>query len=295
MKSNTLRSDILLFITAAIWGAAFVAQRAGMENVGPFTFNGVRFVLGGLVLLPLAARSKNHPPLPHHLEGKRISLLRAGIFAGLFLFAGASLQQVGLLYTTAGKAGFITGLYVVIVPIGAFLFSHTRPSQGAIIGAGLAVIGLYFLSMGESFTLAFGDILELLCAVMFAGHVLLIGRLAPMVDPLKLAVGQYFVCALLNLIVAAVFEPIASQNIWAAALPIAYGGIMSVGVAYTLQIVAQQHAKESHAAIILSLESVFAALSGALLLHETLGFRELLGCGLMFSGFLVSQLWVKTK
>ncbi|WP_027185011.1 DMT family transporter [Desulfovibrio inopinatus] len=293
MKSNALRADILLFITAAIWGVAFVAQRVGMDNVGPFTFNGVRFALGGLVLLPLALKRSNLPPLPHTLEKKRISLWLASILAGVFLFGGASLQQVGLLYTTAGKAGFITGLYVVLVPIGAFIFSKAKPGPGAVAGAGLAALGLYFLSMNESFSLAFGDLLELMCAVLFAGHVLIIGRLAPMVDPLRLAVGQYMVCALLNLLVAGCVEPLASQDILAAAIPIAYGGIMSVGIAYTLQVVAQQHAKESHAAIILSLESVFAALAGAIILHESLGLRELLGCSLMFAGFLVSQLWIK--
>ncbi len=290
MKTGTLKSDALLMVTAMIWGFAFVAQRIGMEHVGPFTFNGVRFALGSLSLLPLLLRgnSRNTPP-GHRPPADAAVLLKAGAAAGIALFMGASLQQVGLVYTTAGKAGFITGLYVVIVPL-LGLFWRQQPDAGTWIGAALAAVGLYLLSVTGSFTIQIGDLLELLGAFFWAGHVLIIGHYSPRIDAVRLAFVQYAACSLLSLLTAAAVETITMEGLIGAAAPIFYGGVLSVGVAYTLQVVAQKHAHPAHAAILLSMEAVFAALGGWLLLEETLSLRGTVGCGLMLAGMLLSQL-----
>jgi drug/metabolite transporter (DMT)-like permease len=287
MEARALRADLLLLATAAIWGLAFVAQRVGMAHVGPFTFNGVRFALGSVSLLPLvwleARRAGSAPPVSASVVFRGVAL------AGTALFLGASLQQVGLVYTTAGKAGFITGLYVVIVPILGLIYRQ-RTDAGTWIGALLAAVGLYLLSVTEQFTIAFGDLLELAGAFFWACHLLVIGWLSPRMPAVRLACLQYACCALLSLATALVFETIAWETIRAAAVPILYGGLASVGIAYTLQVVAQKHAPPAHAAILLSLEAVFAALGGWLMLGEVLSLRALLGCALMLGAMLVSQL-----
>ncbi len=287
---KTYKADSLLMLTAIIWGGAFVAQRVGMDYVGPLTFNGVRFALGALTLLPLALRgNKGTGAGPdNHLTSKQAIL--GGGLAGLVLFAGASLQQVGLIYTTAGKAGFITGLYVVIVPLLGMLWKQW-PGWGASTGAFLAAVGLYFLSVTEEFNLAPGDAWELAGAFMWATHVLILGWLSPRVNVLKLACAQYAVCSCLSLLVAGCTETITAHGLVEATIPILYGGVMSVGIAYTLQVVAQKVAPPTHAAIILSLEAVFAALAGWIILGEVLTTRGLFGCGLMLAGMVVSQLW----
>lgn len=291
MKITTLKSDALLLLTAAIWGFAFVAQRAGMEYVGPFTFNGVRFALGSLVLIPLILRNRNNQPFKVKTLTREESktIIFGGTILGLTLFAAASLQQVGLVYTTAGNAGFITGLYVVIVPI-LGLFWRQRPDAGTWIGAFIAAMGLYLLSVTDNFTISFGDFLELCGAFLWAGHVLIIGWLSPKMDSLKLACTQFAACSILSLITAISIEKIVLKSIFQAAIPILYGGIFSVGVAYTLQVIAQQKSHPAHAAILLSLEAVFAAFGGWLILNETLTSRGLIGCSLMLAGMFVSQL-----
>ncbi len=291
MKSAAAKADALLLTTALIWGLAFVAQRVGMEHVGPFTFNGVRFALGALALLPVALRSAKYADPADFYFGKPslATYVFGGLAAGAVLFAGATLQQVGLVYTTAGKAGFITGLYVVIVPL-LGLALRQRPAKGDVIGAVLAAVGLYYLSVTEEFTIAYGDALELIGAVFWAGHVIIIGRLSPRMRAAGLACAQYAVCGVLSLAAAVFTEDMALGGILDAAIPILYGGLMSVGLAYTLQVVAQRDAKPTHAAIILSLESVFAALAGWVMLGETLGMRGLFGCALMLGGMLLSQL-----
>jgi drug/metabolite transporter (DMT)-like permease len=292
MHIRTLKSDLLLLLTATIWGFAFVAQRVGMEHVGPFTFNGVRFALGSLSLLPLLARTPNRQPVSSTISRKMVIL--SGSLLGLVLFAGASLQQVGLVYTTAGKAAFITGLYVVLVPI-LGLFWKQQTAIGTWIGAILAVVGLYFLSITGTFTIATGDLLELIGAFFWAGHVQLIGWLARKINPIKISCFQFLACSILSLIAAIFFESITLQGILNAAIPILYGGLLSVGVAYTLQVVAQRDAHPAHAAILLSLESVFALIGGWLILHESLSRRGLVGCALMFGGMLVSQFNINTE
>jgi len=285
MKIKTLESDGLLLTTAAIWGFAFVAQRVGMQYIGPFMFNAVRFALGSLVLLPLALRPSKQKTSP------KITM-RAGIAAGAAIFLGSSFQQIGMVYTTAGNGGFITGLYVVLVPfLGIFL--HHKIGLNNWIGAVLAVMGLYFLTVTESFTVQKGDLFVLVSAFFWAIHVHVIGHFSPKIAAARLSLMQYAACSVLSFIVALFIEPVQMQHILDAGIPILYGGLMSVGIAYSLQVVAQKNAPPSHAAIILSLEAVFAVLGGILLLDETFSLRTALGCVLMLTGMLVSQLFQK--
>jgi drug/metabolite transporter (DMT)-like permease len=294
MNPDTLKSNCLLLLTAAIWGSAFVAQRVGMDHVGPFTFNGVRFALGSLSLLPLMLfnRLRRAAPAKALPTAQANTLLLGGAIAGLALFLGASLQQVGLVYTTAGKAGFITGLYVVIVPIMGLLWQQ-RPDLGTWIGAILAAWGLYLLSITRGFSIAFGDFLVLVGAFFWAAHVHILARFSPRVDAVELAFCQFVACSVFSLITAVRFETIALEGLRLAAVPIFYGGVCSVGVAYTLQVVAQRNAHPTHAAIILSLEAAFAALAGWILLGETLTIRGMMGCGLMLAGMLLSQFQIR--
>ena len=285
MRFKTFTSDALLMVTALIWGFAFVAQRMGMDHVGPLIFNGVRFALGALVLCIVLKLRR--PPLA--ITQPRVPLVWGGALAGGVLFLGASFQQIGIVYTTAGKAGFITGLYVVIVPF-LGLIGGRATDWGTWVGAALAAAGLYLLSVSEQFTIAFGDLLVLIGAFCWAAHVLIIGWLSPRSDPLKLALAQYSACSLLSLIGGGITEAVSLEGLRLAAMPIFYGGVFSVGIAYTLQVVAQQKAHPAHASILLSLEAVFAALGGGLILDERLGLRALVGCGLMMTGMLISQL-----
>jgi len=273
-----------------IWGFAFVAQRIGMDYVGPFTYNGVRFALGTLVLLPFLfnSASKKDPLITISHPADKRKIVIGCLMTGLLLFGGVAFQQLGLQQTTAGKAGFITGLYVVFVPIVGMIFGQ-RSHFTMWIGALLSVAGLYFLSMTGSFTLDAGDRLVLYCAILFTFHVLFIAWLSPLMNSYLLAVIQFTICALLNLIVAFAIEPVTFGSIMQAWLPIAYGGILSVGVAYTLQVIAQKTAHPAHASIILSLEAVFAVLGGYLILHELLTTRMLIGGSLMLTGMIMMQ------
>lgn len=292
MNKGTLKADTLLLLTAAIWGFAFVAQRVGMEHIGPFLFNAIRFALGSLSLLPLIylgmgnGRSESTPPIPIS-KGARIA---GSLLAGSVLFGGASLQQIGIVYTTAGKAGFITGLYVILVPIIGLKWGR-KASTGTWIGALLAVTGLYLLSVTEKFTIDKGDLLVLMSAFMWAAHVLWISWLSPRMNPLILASSQFAICSIFSLLAASALEPIILGSILAAAAPILYGGFCSVGIAYTLQVVAQRDAHPAHASILLSMEGAFAVLGGWLILNETLSLRGLAGCGFMLAGMVLSQLW----
>jgi drug/metabolite transporter (DMT)-like permease len=290
-----IRADLTLVIVAIIWGTAFVAQRKGNELVGPFTFNAVRFLVGELVLFPLLAWQRvrdGRAPLTSLTPSGAGSAWRGGALLGLILFGGASLQQLGLVTTTAGKGGFITGLYVVIVPLLLALFWRTRVAWSSWIGATLAVIGLLFLSisLGETLRLNPGDGWVLLGAFAWALHVIVMGHVAPAQDPVRLAIAQYVVCALLCTVSAAALEWGTWGSVLAAAPSILYAGIMSTGLAYTLQIVAQRHAPPADAAIIMSMEAVFAALAGWVVLNEEMTTRQMLGCALMLAGMLLPQL-----
>lgn len=286
-KHSSLHADLLLLLVALIWGFGFVAQRAGMDHIGPFTFNGIRFLLGGLCLIPLTLRKSSTTFLPGN---KPISVIKAGAIAGVALFAGATFQQVGLQYTTAGKAGFITGLYVVFVPMLGLLIRQ-KTNRGTWIGAAIASLGLYLLSVKGAMTIEYGDLLELIGALFWAIHVLLLSHLSPRTSPVRLAMIQFYVCGVLSLVVGIAIEQISLQGILDAAIPLFYGGVVSVGAGYTLQVVVQRKAHPAHAAILLSLESPFAALGGWLLLSEFLSARGFTGCTLMLTGMLISQLW----
>jgi drug/metabolite transporter (DMT)-like permease len=281
-NKKALKADLLLLLTAAIWGFAFVAQRAGMAFIGPFIFNAIRFCLGSFCLLPIIALNKRSE------TKKDKNLLWDGVLAGLVLFLASSFQQFGLVHTTAGKAGFITGLYVVILPLLALIWGF-KSSLRTWIGAILAGIGLFLLSVTSKLTLAPGDGLVAIGAFMWAVHVNLIGKFTQVNDPIKLAFVQFAVCSILSCIGAAIYESSTMGEIYRAGIPLLYGGFMSVGTAFTLQVVAQRDAKPAHAAIIMSLESAFAVLGGWLILHETLSMRGIFGCILMLSGMLVSQ------
>jgi drug/metabolite transporter (DMT)-like permease len=271
------RSRLLLVLTAVIWGFAFPAQRAGMEHLGPLVFNGVRFTLGTLVLLPF------------FLGRVKRSYIRSGVFAGAVLFAGAFLQQWGIVYTTAGKAGFITGLYMVFVPL-LGLLSRNRESGHVWGGVCLSLAGLWLLSFtGDFRTVNPGDLLVLAGALAWAFHVRLIGEYAGRFHPGGFAVVQFATVSFLSFIAAA-----ASGESWGsmdkAALPLAYSGILSVGTAFTIQVFAQRRVKPAQASLIMGLEAVFAALGGFLLLGEVFSGIEALGAILMLCGMLLSQM-----
>ncbi len=283
MDKQVYKSDMFLLITAFIWGAGFVAQRVGMDHMGPFTFNGIRFLLGAIILIPFYKKfSNNH----NNISGKAI--FRSGLLAGSVLFIAAAFQQYGLVYTTAGKAGFITGLYVIIVPFLGLFFGF-RANAGGIIGALLATTGLYLLSVTENLTIDTGDALVLGGAVFWALHVLVIGILSPKVNGVILASLQFAVCGALSIVVACFTETITITGISGGIYALLFGGIFSVAIAYTLQVIAQKDAPPVHAAIILSLESVFGALTGWLLLNEIMTTRSMTGCILMLSGMITAQ------
>ncbi|MEF2144250.1 MAG: DMT family transporter [Desulfovibrionaceae bacterium] len=290
MNTSALKSDFLLLITALIWGTAFVFQKTGMDYLGPFSFNGIRFVLGSVALTPLVIFSlKRTAPAAYQQQRGSGIYFWGGALAGCVLFGGAALQQIGIMTTTAGNAGFITGLYVVITPIMGLLFRQ-RPGWGTWLGASLAVVGLYLLSIQQDMSISQGDLYVLVGAFFWSAHMILIGWLAPRMNPLALAQAQFMVCGLLSLSVALCTETITWHAVLGAGDAILYCGLMSTGVAYTLQVVAQQEADPAHASIILSLEAVFAAVAGWIVLSELLGMREMAGCGLMLAGMLLSQL-----
>jgi drug/metabolite transporter (DMT)-like permease len=286
--SAKLRSDLILFLAAIIWGFAFVAQRVGMEYVGPFTYNGVRFTLGTLVLIPFLFYGKKFTPTNPDLLLSRRKIITGVICIGILLFMGVALQQIGLKTTTAGKAGFITGLYVVFVPVVGIFLGH-RTNLYTWLGVLFSATGLYLLSIKSGFRIEHGDLLVLGCAVVFTFHVLIIGWLSPRMSSYHLAIGQFAICALLNLIIALSIEQVSAGKIMEAAIPILYGGILSVGIAYTLQVIAQKEAHPAYASIILSLEAVFAAIGGWMILHESFSQRSLTGCFLMLAGMVIVQ------
>lgn len=286
-----MKSNLMLLIAAAIWGFGFVAQRLGMNYLEPFAFNSARFLLGSLSLLPLLcflsrqklSRQKgNRDTKPNH------SLSKGSLICGLVLFVAATLQQYGLFYTTAAKAGFITGLYLILVPIIGILLKHTT-GLTTWLGALLAVVGLYLLSVNDNFTMSLGDTLIFIGALFWAFHILVIDHFSGRIDPIQLSAVQFLVCGLLSLGVALIIETPTLTGALAGWQPILFAGVVSVGIAYTLQVIAQKNAKPSHAAIIMSLETVFAAIGGVWLLNESLSPRAWFGCGLMLAGMLLSQ------
>ncbi len=306
MNRHTLRQSFILFLTAVIWGVAFVAQSAGMEYLGPFTYNGVRSVLGGLVLLPCiallhkiqggesaGARGSGRKE-PKQKAGERDKeadrqLLLGGLCCGIILFAASNFQQFGIQYTTVGKAGFITAMYILIVPLLGLLM-HKKVGLQVWMGVVYGVAGLYLLCMKDSISLEKGDALVLVCAFIFSLHILVIDHFSQKVDGVKMSCIQFWVCGILSLACSLIFESPNLNSIMDAWMPVCYGGIMSCGVAYTLQIIGQKDMNPTVASLILSLESVVAAVAGFLILGQAMSRRELFGCLMMVMAIVTAQL-----
>jgi len=286
MKNKSVQANLVLLITAVIWGGGFVAQRLGMQQMGPYIFNGFRFFIGALTLVPIILIRKQTGATQ---KGDLKRTLLVGAVAGIILFFGATFQQLGLVYTTAGKAGFITGLYVVIVPLLGMVWGD-RGSLFTWLGAMLAVIGLYILSASRGVVFAPGDGFVLIGACFWALHVQFIARYSPDVDVFQLSFVQSLFTSLISFGVGFFTEDVVIDQVLSAAIPILYGGVISIGIAYTLQVVGQRYAKPTPAAIILSLESVFAVFWGWLILSEVLTPKILAGSSLMLVGMMVSQI-----
>lgn len=283
---NQLRGSLLLLLTSMIWGAAFVAQSAGMDYIGPFTFNGLRMLMGAAVLLPFLLKRRTGA---HTNASERKMLLRGGILCGVALFFGSTLQQIGIVDTTAGKAGFITAMYVVLVPVMGVFVGHKQPWL-VWLGVALSAVGMYFLCVHESLSLNRGDLMVLAGAVGFSFHILLIDRYSAHVDGVKLSCLQFFVAGVLGLVFMFLFETPQISQIFAAWLPLLYAGVFSCGVAYTLQILGQRDTDPTIASMILCLEAVFSVVFSWFLLGERLSAREIFGCVLIFAAILLAQL-----
>ena len=282
-----LSGVIALLGATVIWGSAFIAQSVGMDKIGPFTFQAVRCFLAVVFLFPASALFSRGKPFWKSWADP--ALWRSGVICGLALFAASSLQQIGLVYTDAGKAGFLTAMYIVFVPF-LGLFVGQRPGRNALLSLIPAIVGLYLLSCTSVSGINKGDVLLLLCAVAFSVQILLIDRHCAGLDGLKLNCIQALVVTVLSVPWALLTETVDASLIASCWLPLGYAGILSMGVAYTLQIVGQKRVAPSAAALLMSLESVFAALFGWLLLHETMTRAELLGCVLVFAAVIISQL-----
>ncbi|MDO5398742.1 MAG: DMT family transporter [bacterium] len=297
MKSQRLKGNLILLLTSFIWGTSFIAQSKGVEEISAFAFNGVRSVLGGMVLLPVIAflhsynKKRGNPVLKNTK-----TLLIGGLVCGGFLCAASTLQTAGMIYTSPGKSGFITALYMVIIPI-IGLFTNKKPGLIIWVSAAVAVAGLYLMCINSALTINKGDVLTLICAFLFSGHILAVDYFAPKVDGVKLACIQFFVCGILNLICMFLFEEPEPKPILDCWVSIGYSGIMSCGAAYTLQIVGQKYTDPASASILMSLESVFATLATVVLVAcgwnltgGALTVREITGCVLMFAAIILVQL-----
>lgn len=307
MNNKRLLGNALLLLTAMIWGLAFVAQRVGMETIEPITFNAARMALAALVVGGLAlilwyrergrAGAGRGDAAKEYQQEKDIDRIEynkntvlGGICCGSFLAVASLFQQAGIVYTTAGKAGFITAMYILLVPIIGVLFLKKKNSFVVWLAVGLGVIGMYFLCMNEGFSISRGDFLVSICALFFSLHILSCDHFVQLGHPIRISAIQFATATLISTIAAVIFEEPTPQKLISALVPIAYCGIMSGGVGYTMQMVAQKYTDPTVASLIMSLESVFAAITGALLLNEKMSFRELLGCGIMFIAIILVQI-----
>ena len=306
-----LKNSLLLLLTATIWGIAFVAQSEGGEAVGPLTFNATRNIIGSLVLIPVILLLNKINPQSNSADftesdrqpmassgsnpfSRNKTLIAGGIICGICLCLASNFQQFGIQYTTVGKAGFITACYIVIVPIiGIFLKKKCSPFIWTAVV--MALVGLYLLCITDGFSIGLGDILVLVCAFLFSLHILVIDYFSPKADGVKLSCIQFLVCGILSMIPALILEHPQISSILTAWLPILYAGVMSCGVAYTLQVVGQKNVNPTVASLILSLESCISVLAGWVLLNQKLSIKELLGCVIMFAAIILAQLPEKEK
>lgn len=281
----------MLLLTAFIWGTAFVAQSVGMDYLEPFTFNGVRCLIGAIALLPCIwffNRGKEKENKINDENAKR-DLIKGGIACGILLFAASSLQQIGLVYTAAGKAGFITAFYIVLVPVFG-IFLHKKIGWKVWTAVAIALVGLYFLCITEAFTIGVGDIYVLLCALIFSVHILVVDHYAPKVDGVKLSCIQFLVAGIVSIPFMLILESPKMGNMMTSWFPLIYAGVFSCGIAYTLQILGQKNVNPAIASLILSLESCFSVLSGWVILGERLSARETIGCIMMFAAIILAQI-----
>lgn len=307
MSRKKVRNSFLLVITALIWGIAFVAQSEGGKAAGPFTFNCIRSFIGGLVLLPVIKLLDkiNHDNKKPVTKKEKNTLLLGGVCCGTALFLASSFQQIGLyLGTPAGKAGFLTACYILLVPV-LGLFIKKRCGFNIWIGIVVTIIGLYLLCMSDSLSFQLSDILVLICALLFAVHILIVDHFSPLVDGVRMSCIQFLVCGVLGVFpmffsemghsLEGIMKWIPNLATFSAWIPISYAGIMSCGVAYTLQIVGQNGLNPTIASMIMSLESVFSVIAGWLILNQTMGVRQLVGCGLIFVAIIIAQIPVGEK
>lgn len=296
MKRTQLKNSLILLLTATIWGFAFVAQSVGMDHVGPFTFLAARSYIGAAVLLPVIffrkrSGSENKPNLSSEEKKKSGKLLLLGGMAcGFFLMTASAFQQIGIQYTTVGRAGFITACYIILVPIISLIFFKKKCSPLIWIAVLLSLIGLYLLCITDGFSIGNGDLLVLICSILFSMHILVIDHFSPLVDGVKMSCIQFLVCGLLSTIPALLFESPNLSAMMQAWMPILYAGALSSGVGYTLQIIGQKGLNPTVASLIMSLESCISVLAGWILLQQKLSVRELFGCVLMFAAIVLAQL-----
>lgn len=305
MKNSKTFGNALLMLVAVIWGLAFVFQRVGMDDIEPVTFNAARMVSAAIFVSAVALVSdklnkKRAETAPSEesadaVRERRRTTVIGGVLCGAFLAAASTVQQIGMVYTTAGKAGFITAMYIIFVPVIDLILFKKRSGVRLWISVALGVVGMYLLCASGGMSFSFGDLLVLLCALIFSGHILCCDRFAQKCDPVKLSAIQFITAGAILTVLAFIFEAPTVDKLLGAAVPILYCGIMSGGVGYTLQIIAQKRTDPTSASLIMSLESVFAALSGALLLNEQMSIPEILGCIIMFAAIILVQLPEKKK
>lgn len=295
-KKMQLRNSFLLLLTATIWGTAFVAQSVGMDYVGPFTFNMLRCLIGGIVLIPYiflsnkVSGSEKKRIEERETKSEKKTLITGGICCGILLALAMNFQQVGIQYTTVGRAGFITACYIIIVPLIGMTFFGKKCRSTICAAVVLALIGLYLLCITEEFDIGQGDFLVLICSFLFSLHILVIDHFSPLVDGVKMSCVQFFVAGIVSGIPAFLTENVEWGNILAAWQPVLFAGVLSCGIAYTLQIVGQKNMNPTVASLILSLESCIAVLAGWIILGENLTLKEMLGCIFMFAAIVLAQL-----
>lgn len=299
MKNKRTIANVLLMLTSIIWGLAFVFQRVGMDKIEPLTFNAARMTMGAIcVIIVSIIADKRNKNIQKSKENKKEIVKKTwvgGILCGLFLTAASAVQQMGLVHTTAGKAGFITAMYMLFVPIFNVIIFRKKSETRVWIAVLLGIVGMYLLCLKENLVLTKGDALVFLCALLYSGHILCCDKFAPDCDPIKLSAIQFIVSAVLNTVLAFIFESPTIEAVVSAIVPILYCGLLSGGVGYTLQIVGQKHTDPATASLIMSLESVFALIAGVIILQEKMTGLELLGCIIMFGAILLVQFPTKQK